>query len=82
MSFVPTFISGLDQVLDQLSSWMLYIVPGLIILTFVIGGLMLTKTDDAMDIKKIKDKMTTAVIGAAVAGSGVWIGNWLWGIFS
>ncbi|MFE8703901.1 hypothetical protein ACFYKX_25345 [Cytobacillus sp. FJAT-54145] len=78
---MPTFITGLDSVLDQLSTWMLYLVPGLIILTFVIGGLMLTKTDDAMDVKKIKDKMKLSIVGAAIAGSATWIGNWLWGIF-
>lgn len=77
---MPKFITGLDKVLDQLSAWMLYLVPAMIILTFAIGGFLLTKTDDAMDVKKVKDKMKLAIFGAAIAGSSTWIGNWLWGL--
>lgn len=79
---MPVFVTGIKTILSTVAGWMLYIVPGLIILTFVVGGLMLTKTDDAMDVKKIKDKMKLSIVGAGLAGSGTWIGNWLWGIFS
>jgi Type IV secretion system pilin len=79
---MPSFIKGIDSALDTIATWMLYIVPAILVLTFIIGGIMLSKADDPMDVKKVKDKMKLAIIGAAIAGGGSWIGNWLWGLFT
>lgn len=79
---MPTFISGIKTALSTIASWMLYVVPAVVVLTFVIGGILLSKADDPMDVKKVKDRMQLTIIGAAIAGGASWLGNWLWGLFS
>jgi quinol-cytochrome oxidoreductase complex cytochrome b subunit len=78
---IPPFITTLQDVLREISGWMLIVVPALVILTFAVGGLMLAKAEDGMEAKQIKEKMFKAVIGIAVAGGAVWIGDWLAGFF-
>lgn len=82
MGETPVFISGLQKALEQLSSWMLILVPAIVILTFVIGGIALAKAEDGSETKQIKDRMARAIIGAAIAGSATWLGNWVWGLFT
>ncbi|MDZ5813093.1 TrbC/VirB2 family protein [Halorubrum sp. AD140] len=78
---VPPFISGLREVLNTFTDWLLYLVPAIIILVLVVGGITLAKADDSHETKAIKDRMGRSIIGVALAGSAVWIGNWMWGIF-
>jgi hypothetical protein len=78
---MPPFITTLHDVLQEIAGWMLIIVPALVILTFAVGGLMLAKAEDGMEAKQIKEKMFKAVIGIAIAGGAVWIGDWLAGYF-
>ncbi|KPC73954.1 pilin [Laceyella sacchari] len=80
MGGTPQFVNGLQQILQSISSWMLFLVPGVIILTLVIGGLMLAKAEDGSETNAIKERMTRAIIGAALAGSATWLGNWIWKI--
>lgn len=79
---MPPFITGLKTVLQALANWALYVVPVVIILTVIIGGIKLSKAEDSMEIKEVKAMMGRVIIGAGVAGSGAWIGNWLWNIMS
>jgi hypothetical protein len=73
----PPFITTLHDVLKDISGWMLIIVPALVIVTFAVGGLMLAKAEDGMEAKQIKEKMFKAVVGIAIAGGAIWIGDWL-----
>jgi hypothetical protein len=77
----PIFIQGLKDVVTELARWMMFIVPLAVIVTFLIGGLMLAKAEDGMESKQIKEKMVKAIIGIAIAGSAVWIGEFLGPIF-
>jgi hypothetical protein len=75
------FLDGLQDVVDELARWMMYIVPLAVAVTFLIGGLMLAKAEDGMESKQIKEKMVKAIIGIGIAGSAVAIGKWLGPIF-
>lgn len=77
----PPFVTGLQKVLEDVRDWMLILVPAVVVLTFVIGGLMLAKAEDPMETKTVKDRMVKAVVGAAIAGSAAQLGVWLTEIF-
>lgn len=73
----PPFVNALKGVLNDLSSWMLLIVPGAIAVSIAWAGIQLQKSDDGMEKKRVKDRLTQAVIGALLSGSAVWISNYL-----
>lgn len=76
------FVKALSDVLQQIRDVMLYLVPGIIMLTLVIGGLMLAKAEDGQETQQVKDRMIKAIIGAALAGGATWIANdWLKPLF-
>jgi|GEM_PF-3292969 len=77
---MPPFIQGLKNVLDTFAGWLIYLVPAIIVITFIWGGIALSRAEDSVDTKQIKEKMTRTILGTALAGSATWIGNWLWGI--
>lgn len=79
---MPPFIEGLKTLLNEVASWALYLTPGIIIIvTLIIGGIALSKAEDAVDTKAIKDRMQRVALGAALAGGGTWVGNYIWGLF-
>jgi hypothetical protein len=78
---MPSFIVGIKTALSTFAGWLLYLVPAVVILTFIIGGIKLSKAEDPHDIKEIKGKMQNVILGSALAGGGTWLGNWLWGLF-
>ncbi|MEW9673607.1 hypothetical protein [Ammoniphilus sp. 3BR4] len=78
---MPPFISALKSLLDDLASWMMFLVPGILVVTLVIGGILLAKADDGVETKHIKDRMGRVVIGAAIAGGATWLGKYIWGLF-
>lgn len=78
---MPPFITALKGLLTTVASWMLYLVPGVVIVTLIIGGIMLSKAEDGMETKQIKERMVRVILGAAIAGGGTWLGNYIWGLF-
>lgn len=78
---MPPFIEALRTLLDTVAGWMLYLVPGIVIITLIIGGISLSKAEDAMETKAVKDRMTRVILGTAIAGGGTWLGNYIWGLF-
>ena len=64
----PPFIDALQKVLSDVSDWMLVLVPAIIVLTFIIGGICLAKAEDGMESKNVKSRMFKAIGGAALAG--------------
>lgn len=75
---VPNFINGINTILETIGTWMLFLVPAVIVLTFIIGGLMLAKAEDGSETNVIKERMARAIIGAAIAGGATWLGEWIW----
>ncbi|MXQ54388.1 hypothetical protein [Shimazuella alba] len=78
----PGFITGLQTALTQLANWMLILVPAIIVITFVIGGIALAKAEDGTETKAVKDRMARAIIGAAIAGTATWVGQWVVQLFN
>jgi predicted small integral membrane protein len=78
----PGFITGLQTALTQLANWMLILVPAVIVITFVIGGIALAKAEDGTETKAVKDRMARAIIGAAIAGTATWVGQWVVQLFN
>jgi hypothetical protein len=79
---VPPFVQALKSVLNDLSSWMLLIVPAVLALSLAWAGIQLQKSDDGVEKKRVKDRLTQAVIGAMLSGSAVWIADYLVSKFS
>lgn len=72
----PPFIKGLATALEQLAQWMLILVPAVVVITFVIGGIALAKAEDGAETKLVKERMVRAIVGAAIAGGATWFGTW------
>lgn len=78
---MPPFIVGLKTLLDNLSSWLLYLVPAAIVVFIAATGIKMYQANDPSDKKEAQSKGTRMVIITAIIGSATWLSNYLWGLF-
>ncbi len=78
---MPPWLIAIRSILDEIASWLVYLVPALITLQLIVMGMQLSKADDSMEKKEIKEKATRVIFGVALIGGSAWLANWLWGKF-
>lgn len=79
---MPPFISGLRTLLSDVSDWMVYLVPVVLILIVISTGYKMYQQNDPHEVKEVKAKAIRNVIITALVGSATWISDYVWGLFS
>lgn len=78
---MPPFVTALKDLLNDVSEWMLFLVPVAIIVIIIATGFKMYQNNDPHEVKEIKAKGTRGVIITGVIGSSTWLSNYLWGLF-